>query len=357
MVFVKPTVGISRLAGTAFKSFTHGYAQTVVAASQSSYASQNTGVTPLASNWIHRIGGNTSTSQVQHVPTHASTQAARQDNNHNDGLAQYYEAWHKHHKNGDLREWQQFQFQKLIGYPGAGAAESKELDDVQESSAIEEVDESLEDSPQRGSLKRAYTTSAVDNFDKAIDNQEAAALAFAQVNEAIAEEISKTKQEVEASVGAAIEEDVVSKKTITATQDVHEELSDLVHDHTNAAPISEVDAYTQELESMLRDKQYSRIPSTFESMLYAGVKQPPASAYRALMTSAIELTTGRHQKVPKALEVYSDMLRRRVVPDAETYAALIDVLANRALEASATKKVLEETVSYTHLTLPTKRIV
>ncbi|KAI4726002.1 hypothetical protein E4T49_06274 [Aureobasidium sp. EXF-10728] len=342
MVFVKPTVGISRLAGTAFKSFTHGYAQTVVAASQSSYASQNTGVTPLASNWIHRIGGNTSTSQVQHVPTHASTQTARQDNIHNDGLAQYYEAWHKHHKNGDLREWQQFQFQKLIGYSGAGAVESKEADDVQESSAIEEVDESLEDAPQRGNLKRAYTTSAVDNFGKAIDNQEAAAIAFAQVNEAIAEEISKTKQEVEASVGTAIEEDAVSEKTITAAQDISQELSSPVPDHTTATPISELDAYTQELELMLRDKQYSRIPSVFESMLYAGIRQPPPSAYRALMTSAIELTTGKHQKVPKALEVYSDMLRRRVVPDAETYAALINVLATRALEASATKKVLEE---------------
>ncbi|KAG9963326.1 pentatricopeptide repeat protein, partial [Aureobasidium melanogenum] len=340
MVFVKPTVGISRLAGTAFKSFTHGYAQTVVAASQSSYASQNTGVTPLASNWIHRIGGNTSTSQLQHVPTHASTQAARQDNNHNDGLAQYYEAWHKHHKNGDLREWQQFQFQKLIGYSSAAAVESKELDDVQESSAIEEVDESLEDAPQRGKLKRAYTTSAVDNFGKAIDNQEAAAIAFAQVNEAIAEEISKTKQEVEAAV--AIEEDAVSEKTITPAQGDQEQLLSDVHDNTVAAPISELDAYTQELETMLRDKQYSRIPSIFESMLYAGVRQPPASAYRALMTSAIELTTGKHQKVPKALEVYSDMLRRRVIPDAETYTALIDLLANRALEASATKKVLEE---------------
>ncbi|KAI4795430.1 hypothetical protein E4T44_12333, partial [Aureobasidium sp. EXF-8845] len=341
MVFVKPTVGISRLAGTAFKSFTHGYAQTVVAASQSSYASQNTGVTPLASNWIHRIGGNTSTSQVQHVPTHPSTQASRQDNNHSDGLAQYYEAWHKHNKNGDLREWQQFQFQKLIGYSGAGAAESKELDDVQES-AVEEVDESLEDLPQRGNLKRAYTTSAVDNFGKAIDNQEAAAIAFAQVNEAIAEEISKTKQEAETSVDAAIEEDAVSDRTIIATQDVRKGLSSPVLNHTTIAPISELDAYTQQLESMLHDKQYSRIPSTFESMLYAGITQPPASAYRALMISAIELTTGKHQKVPKALEVYSDMLRRKVVPDAVTYAALIDVLANRALEASATKKVLEE---------------
>ncbi|KAI4795404.1 hypothetical protein E4T44_12335, partial [Aureobasidium sp. EXF-8845] len=341
MVFVKPTVGISRLAGTAFKSFTHGYAQTVVAASQSSYASQNTGVTPLASNWIHRIGGNTSTSQVQHVPTHPSTQASRQDNNHSDGLAQYYEAWHKHNKNGDLREWQQFQFQKLIGYSGAGAVESKELDDVQEN-AIEEVDESLEDAPQRGNLKRAYTTSAVDNFGKAIDNQEAAAIAFAQVNEAIAEEISKTKQEAETSVDAAIEEDAVSDRTIIAIQDVRKELSSPVLDHTTIAPVSELDAYTQQLESMLHDKQYSRIPSTFESMLYAGITQPPASAYRALMTSAIELTTGKHQKVPKALEVYSDMLRRRVIPDAVTYAALIDVLASRALEASATTKVLEE---------------
>ncbi|KAI5197772.1 hypothetical protein E4T39_07113 [Aureobasidium subglaciale] len=342
MVFVKPTVGISRLAGTAFKSFTHGYAQTVVAASQSSYASQNTGVTPLASNWIHRIGGNTSTSQVQHVPTHASSQAARQDNNQSDGLAQYYEAWHKHHKNGDLREWQQFQFQKLIGYSGAEAAESKELEDVQEGSAIEEVDESLEDSPQRGNLKRAYTTSAVDNFGKAIDNQEAAAIAFAQVNEAIAEEISKTKQEVEAATELAIEEDARSEKTITASQVLSQDSSSPVSNETAATSISEVDAYTQELELMLRDKQYARIPSIFESMLYAGVRQPPASAYRALMVSAIELTIGKHQKVPKALEVYSDMLRRRVVPDAETYAALVNLLANRALEASATKKVLEE---------------
>ncbi|KAH0115032.1 pentatricopeptide repeat protein, partial [Aureobasidium melanogenum] len=233
-----------------------------------------------------------------------------------------------------------FQFQKLIGYSSAAAVESKELDDVQESSAIEEVDESLEDAPQRGKLKRAYTTSAVDNFGKAIDNQEAAAIAFAQVNEAIAEEISKTKQEVEAAV--AIEEDAVSEKTITPAQGDQEQLLSDVHDNTVAAPISELDAYTQELETMLRDKQYSRIPSIFESMLYAGVRQPPASAYRALMTSAIELTTGKHQKVPKALEVYSDMLRRRVIPDAETYTALIDLLANRALEASATKKVLEE---------------
>ncbi|THY82463.1 hypothetical protein D6C92_10015 [Aureobasidium pullulans] len=342
MVFVKPTVGISRLAGTAFKSFTHGYAQTVVAASQSSYASQNTGVTPLASNWIHRIGGNTSTSQVQHVPSHPSAQAARQDNNHNDGLAQYYEAWHKHHKNGDLREWQQFQFQKLIGYSGAEAAESKELDDVRESSAIEEVDESVEDASQRGNLKRAYTTSAVDNFGKAIDNQEAAAIAFAQVNEAIAEEISKTKQEVEAAADVPVEEDAVSEKTITASQAPSQELSSPVSHDTAPSSFSEVDAYTQELELMLRDKQYARIPSIFESMLYAGVRQPPASAYRALMTSAIELTNGKHQKVPKALEVYSDMLRRRVIPDAETYAALINLLTSRSLEASSTKKVLEE---------------
>lgn len=347
MVFVKPTVGISRLAGSAFKSFTHGYAQTVVAASQSSYASQNTGVTPLASNFIHRI--KPGTSQVQHAPyssqANTGSAPARHDSNHNDhndGLTQYYEAWHKHHKTGDLREWHQFQFQKTIGYSGAGAVESKELEDVQENTAIEEVDDSLEDMPRRGHLKRAYTTSAVDNFEKAIDNREAAAKAFAKVDESI-------KQNVSADV--AVEEDAASERTVTASQTHSQDVSSPVSnqtvdtsgtDATNATSISEMDAYTLELEMMLRDKQYARIPSVFESMLHAGVRQPPASSYRALMTSAIELTNGKHQKVPKALEVYSDMLRRRVLPDAETYTALINLLAGRALEASATKKVLEE---------------
>ena len=48
MPYVKPTVHLSRIASTALKSFTHGYAQTVVAASQTSYAAQNTPTGPLA---------------------------------------------------------------------------------------------------------------------------------------------------------------------------------------------------------------------------------------------------------------------------------------------------------------------
>jgi pentatricopeptide repeat protein len=352
MVFVKPTVGISRLAGSAFKSFTHGYAQTVVAASQTSYASQNTGATPLASNWIHRIAGNPSASHVQHATnsTHAPNQAARLDNTNSEGLAQYYDAWHKHHKNGDLREWQQFQFQKLLG-DAPEAVQTKELEDVQQSSAIEEVDDSVQEAAQRGSLKRAYTTSAVDNFGKAIDNQEAAAIAIAQVNEAIAEEITKTRQEVEAATDVILKEDDASEQILSASQEVLKEPASSTTNNTveivasngfTSAPISELDAYTQQLQSLLHEKQYARIPVIFESMLYAGVRQPPASAYRALMTSAIELTSGKHQRVSKALEVYSDMLRRRVFPDTETFTALLNVLANRALEASATKRVLEE---------------
>ena len=54
MVYVKPTVHLSRFAGTALKSFTHGGAQTVVAASQASYAAQNTNATPVADHLLGR---------------------------------------------------------------------------------------------------------------------------------------------------------------------------------------------------------------------------------------------------------------------------------------------------------------
>ena len=81
MPYVKPTVHISRIAGTALKSFTHGYAQTVVAASQSSYAAQNTSAVPLADTLIGRFRKNEKSRQ-QNVYNHlegsrqASTAAA-----------------------------------------------------------------------------------------------------------------------------------------------------------------------------------------------------------------------------------------------------------------------------------------
>ena len=62
------------------------------------------------------------------------------------------------------------------------------------------------------------------------------------------------------------------------------------------------------------------ILGVFKALLRAGVEKPAPAAYGALLRSIVETTSGRPQKVSKALEVYSDMLRKKVVPDSATFA-------------------------------------
>ena len=75
-------------------------------------------------------------------------------------------------------------------------------------------------------------------------------------------------------------------------------------------------------------------------MLLAGGR-PTTDAYNALLAAAIALPAPSHRVVPKALDVYSDMLRRKVSPDTATYSALIELLGARALQVSALKTSLQ----------------
>lgn len=341
MVFVKPTVGLHRLAVTAFKSFNHGVAGALVAASQSSNASQNNAVHPKA--YLNRLGKTEKASHSAAYAAHAGITGRPDHLDHDSNLAQYYDAWQKHQKAGDVRDWQQFQFQKRIGYPLPAPGDAQQLSTTDEA-LVDDVIEEVDTLPERGTLRRSYTTSAVDNFSKAIDNEAAEALAFAQVNEAIAEEITKSKQEAEIAAGLdhVQEEDAVSDRTVTLSRPSSRQFSNSGSDATAATSLAELDVYGQQLDELVRSQQYAKVPSSFEAMLRSGVQQPSPLAYRALMTSAIQITPGKHQTVPRVLDVYSDMLRRRVVPDAETYHMLINLLATRALDATATKKALEE---------------
>lgn len=357
MPFVKPSIGVSRLAGAAYKSFTHGSAgQAVIAASQTSYASQNHRHTPAAA-LLERFGpksGNAQLHNVVHiVHSNSSNAPARLDTSQQTpDLAQYHDAWLKHQKAEELRDWNQSQLPKKLGYKVTVSAESKDSRD--EDGVVVEVVQDAESLPERASLKRAYTTSAVDNFSKAIGDEKAEAIALAQVNEAIAEEISRSKQEAEAAAGTGrvlVDEDAASEKTVTpstlfsqdSTSPQSAQTSTFAESNVTAAiPVSEVDAYAEQLDELVRSQQFAKIPGAFEGMLLSGISQPAPLAYRALMTSAIKLTHGKHQKVPRALEVYSDMHRRRVLPDAETYIALVNLLAGQALESASTKAALEE---------------
>ena len=336
MVLPKSTVHLSRFAGTALKSFTHGYAQTVVAASQSSYASQNTQVAPLASNFLTRFGKSNKPQDQQAYhntlaagQTYAGNAPPRHDTPHHDsGLAQYYDAWHNQQKI-DARDWHQHEFTKRIGWKPPSViprSDNQKVEVAEVESIVEESDARI----ARDGVKRSYSTSAVNDFAKAIDNEAAEAVAIAQVNEAIVEEAEKSKLDAEkVAIASSGPESVTSEAT-------GETIS------TAATSVTDSDAYSSHLDVLYQAKQYAQIPAAFEAMLRAGIAKPSQSSYRALLSSAIELTPNKHQQVPRVLEVYSDMLRRKIIPDADTYTAILTVLAVRALDAVVTEKHLEQ---------------
>lgn len=351
MVYVKPTVHLSRFAGTALKSFTHGGAQTVVAASQASYAAQNTSATPFADNLLgrwrkaeksrlhnvhHQIEG------ARQASTHAVPNNTRPEpSQHDSGLERYFDAWQKYQRNEiKEKEWQQFQFAKRIEWQPPTTVPEAKL--VGNSAVIDDaVEEDIREAGTPPPLKRSYTESALNDFGKLFGQDEAAR---AQVNDAIAEEIFRSKDDLEISPRTqpalevrSVQDSAVSDEPATSSPatvytpiDSHEDLV-----------ASEAHTFTKELVYLSENQQYAEIPVVFQAMLRAGVQKPSPAAYHALLTSAVNLTRSKHQKVPKALEVYSDMLRRKVTPNVATFGILIDLLAARASESVVARKDLE----------------
>lgn len=352
MVYVKPTVHLSRLAGTALKSFTHGYAQTVVAASQSSYAAQNTSATPLADNLLGRWrkAEKTKLQNVQRIEnarqaSTANAPAGRPETSHNDsGLDKYFDAWQKYQRNElKEKEWQQFQFARRIEWqPPTTVPEGRLVGET----PLEEVREEIVAQPAAPALKRSYTTSALNDFGKIFNHDEAAeAAALAQVNDAIADEIQRSKDDLETAVDTEPVLELLSQKSASVSAEQRSSTPASVFspaESFSSSISSDSQAFTDELTRLAAGEQYVEIPGTFQAMLRAGVRQPTPAAYNALLTSALKLARGKHQLVPKALEVYSDMLRRKVTPDVATFGVMIDLLAKRAIGVVSQRKALEE---------------
>ncbi|KAF2765226.1 hypothetical protein EJ03DRAFT_331111 [Teratosphaeria nubilosa] len=353
MPYVKPSVHLSRLAGSALKSFTHGYAQTVVAASQSSFAAQNTTTESLRDTLAGRIRAaertklqnalglaeNIRQASTSAVPSASGSARPETSHHHKDapGLEKYLDAWEKQQRQGAT--WQQFPFAKRIEWQAPTTVPVKAQQaakDATEASAVVHGEDAGLVAP---SLKRSYTTSALDNFGKTFGGDVAAeAAALQQVNDAIAEEIQKSKEEPDDILPVK-----ASNEDVSTASDERSSTPPAIFTPTDSfSTTSEADVYTQEISSLAENGEYERVPAAFGAMLRAGVQKPSAAAYRALLTSAIEITHGKHLKAPKALEVYSDMLRRKVTPDAQTFDILIELLAKRASECMALKKDLEQ---------------
>ena len=346
------------------KTFTHGYAQSVVAGSQSSYASSTTPFVPFSNHnakrskrpqtaQLHTAFQNAPDSSV--LASKGAYSAFGSAGEEDGGLGAYYEAWQKQQKHGqDEKEWKQFQFAKRIGWkapPVLLDGKGKERADL---------GAHLDVQPNHGGLDRAYSTSAVDDIKKAEDDA-AEAIAVAHVDEAIASEIESMQQssvfsraDPNSSPQIDLSEDpssplTATKRPVTPSMPV---MTPTFDKSLHSTPLSDITAATsvddsnhnalaEQLSKLHEAHLYTQIPPLFQSMLTKGLR-PTVRSYNALLASAIHLPVAKHLIVPKALDVYSDMLKRKVEPDTIFYTTLIQLLSHRALEVQKMKDSLNK---------------
>jgi pentatricopeptide repeat protein len=329
----------SNLARQGFaKTFTHGYAQSVVAVTHpSSYPNQH-----------HRTGfgrrpsklGKLSSYQFQNAFHNSASsssitlQEGRQEKSvsSDGGLEAYFEAWKKQHAAGaPEKEWTQFQFTKRL--------EWKPTVPVVESKGKGKADVEQVFAPSRPPLERSYSFSALDDLKKISDEVPEVASVDAANGEPI-QEVKDSQEQYSAAADPRVPSPPLAPEQTPALGPAFEHSANVTPPSNTTIDIQS-QTYAEHLTKLSAAGRYAEIPAVFEAMLVAGI-QPIATAYNALLNAAINLPTERIQVVPKALDVYSDMLKRKVLPNTATYDTLLNLLASRSLEVSSLKKSLED---------------
>ncbi|UKZ60356.1 uncharacterized protein TrAtP1_001637 [Trichoderma atroviride] len=317
-----------RQGSTFAKSVTaHGYAQSVVAATHPHVLnSQNRPVFRRQSNRPSRVSNFPLYSAFHSERLSSGLPADHHHVSNHGGLDAYFEALQKKEVIGEEedKEWTQFDFQKRIEWKpnassvlaGENAAEAGvEAAAAEQSASAEAAHDDAE--PQH--LMSAEEEAALAHIDAALEQEIEARNFQAAVEKAVAEGITSVSVPHSRARTPAL---------VEPTQEV-------------ASAQGQSQSYADHLLKLSEAARYAEIPAVFEAMLATGV-QPIASAYNALLLAAIHIPSQRSEVVSKALDVYADMMRRRVSPDSETFNILVSLLSSRSLEVSEMKAVLEE---------------
>lgn len=339
------------------KTFTHGYAQSLFAASQSSspFPSTNTSYHTRGNNVSNYFGKVPSafssqnahqTSSATVAGTGAASKASQPDAAVTEsGLAAYYAAWQKHQKSGerDDKDWPQFQFAKRIGW--------KAPTTIPEPSRQQPSIAPRDDVPSgtRGPLVRTHSATTAEDIRKADKQVEIqSSVTIEQVEEIVQKEIQDFRDEVRSTstTGTTVDRAASSLGEVPPTFSSSSD-TPLTYFSNPTLATDEVacpskHTFSEQLAAFAEKKDYVQIPPVFQTMLEAGIK-PTASAYNALLLAAINLAKNKHHIVPKVLDVFSDLKRRDVQPNTSTYAILIQVLAARSIDVVTSRQSLSST--------------
>ncbi|KAM0563498.1 hypothetical protein ACHAPJ_001219 [Fusarium lateritium] len=305
---------------------THGYAQSVVAATHPHVLnSQNRPV--FVRRKTNRLGrfSNLQLHSAFHTERTASSGLPsvehRPGHNHG-GLDAYFEALQHQQATGELDpEWTQFDFQKSIEWkPSAASILTKDQ------AAAQDV------------IEQALIEDAEIKSNLSVEDQ----AALAHIDAALERELEARSLQVvaENAVAAGRPVSVLGSKSRSPVAERSQTPISVARSAT--PPVDpQSQSYADHLHKLAENGRYVEIPAVFEAMLATGV-QPIAGAYNALLLSAIHIPMKKIEIVSKSLDVYADMLRRRVSPDADTFNILVGLLASRCLEVTELKAALED---------------
>ncbi|KAL8969443.1 MAG: hypothetical protein Q9183_001995, partial [Haloplaca sp. 2 TL-2023] len=334
------------------KTFTHGYAQSVVAATQSSYASTTTPFGPFGTHAASRFGKHGSSQlhqNFQHHSTHSGLNAnhgqqpsSQGGSNPDGGLAAYYEAWQKQqHPGGKGREWKQFQFPLRIGWKAPSAV--PENKGTEKDNVHLPTDTLLE----RSGLERAYSTSAVEDIKKAEDVV-AEAVAVTQIDAAIAKEISALHASPSTTIDQGLLTDskpasqvgsvVAAADPVQATTPIDSSPTSFLATN-NSIHTTESSVLSDQVVHLRDTQRHAEIPALFELMLARGLR-PSIQAYNALLDAAIVLPTARHQVMAQLVGVYTTMRSHNQKPDRQFLDTMFTQLSDRAADVYQKKVAL-----------------
>ncbi|KAF5000983.1 hypothetical protein FGRMN_1353 [Fusarium graminum] len=305
---------------------THGYAQSVVAAAHPHVLnSQNRPV--FVRRKTNRLGrfSNLQLHSAFHTERTASSGLPsvelRPGQNHG-GLDAYFEALQDQQATGEVDpEWTQFDFQKSIEWkPSAASILTKDQATAQD--VIEQA--LIEDAEVKSNLS-IEDQAALAHIDAALERE----LEVRSLQEAV---------ENAAAEGRSVSSlDFKSRSPVISRPQTPGSVARSATPSLDSQSLS----YAGHLHKLAENGRYVEIPAVFEAMLATGV-QPIAGAYNALLLAAIHIPMKKIEIVSKALDVYADMLRRKVSPDADTFNILVGLLASRCLEVAELKAALED---------------
>lgn len=328
------------------KSVTQGYAQSVVAAThphvlnsqnRPSFGRRNhtrTGrrLSSLGLQSAFHTGTTLAGNTVEQRPTKAITNPnldAYFENLQKAQAAEAVEEEAAERAEAADKEWVQFQFPKPIEWKPSpasillGGVDPKTLA-LESEEAIVDHDADLSVPPE--------AEAALAHINARLEKE----IEARRELEALEEEVESLRA-TSPALAEKLEEEIRSR-TITPVSQVRTPASIARTVTPPAGPQSQ--SYADHLMKLADAGRYAEIPAVFEAMLVGGI-QPIATAYNALLTSAAHLQLEKWEVVSKALDIYADMVRRKVALDGETYNILVSLLASRSLEVSHLKEVFE----------------